>query len=49
MSSLGNPVLNFDINKNGVVDKTEGIEKVTEFPDNPVEGNLVLKDGQLYI
>lgn len=27
----------------------EGVREVTEFPDNPKKGDIVMKDGQLYV
>ena len=39
----------YDKDNDGIVDKAEGIRKVTEFPTNPTVGDLVLKDGRVYI
>lgn len=39
----------YDIDQDGVVDKAEGIREVTEFPASPAVGDMVLKEGKVYI
>jgi hypothetical protein len=39
----------YDADSNDVVDRAEGIRVVTEFPEHPKKGDMVLKDGELYI
>jgi hypothetical protein len=39
----------YDIDEDGIVDYTEGVREVSEFPSAPKKGDLVLKDGELYV
>jgi len=39
----------YDTDADGIADTTEGIREVTEFPTNPKKGDLVLKDGEIYV
>lgn len=39
----------YDADNDGTVDTAEGVREVTEFPDNPKKGDIVMKDGQLYV
>jgi hypothetical protein len=39
----------YDIDLDGVVDTAEGIREVSEFPTAPKKGDMVLKDGELYV
>lgn len=39
----------YDADNDGAVDTAEGVREVTEFPDNPKKGDIVMKDGQLYV
>lgn len=39
----------YDADNDGVVDTAEGVREVTEFPDNPKKGDIVMKDNQLYV
>lgn len=38
-----------DANEDGSTDVAEGVREVTEFPANPKKGDIVMKDGQLYV
>ena len=38
-----------DANEDGSTDVAEGVRVVAEFPTNPKKGDIVLKDGQLYV
>lgn len=38
-----------DVDDDGVADVAEGVQEVTEFPDTPKKGDIVMKDGQLYV
>jgi hypothetical protein len=39
----------YDTDEDGVVDLTEGIREVSEFPTSPKKGDMVLKDGEIYV
>ena len=39
----------YDADNDGAVDTAVGVREVTEFPDNPKKGDIVMKDGQLYV
>jgi hypothetical protein len=39
----------YDVNRDGIVDVTEGIREVSEFPSTPKKGDMVLKDGEIYV
>lgn len=39
----------YDTDEDGIVDTAEGIREVDDFPTSPKKGDLVLKDGELYI
>ena len=39
----------YDTDEDGIVDTAEGIREVEEFPTSPKKGDLVLKDGELYV
>jgi hypothetical protein len=39
----------YDKDNDGIVDEAEGIREVTEFPVVPKPGDMVLKDGKVYI
>ena len=39
----------YDADNDGAVDTATGVREVTEFPDNPKKGDIVMKDGQLYV
>lgn len=39
----------YDTDADGIADTTEGIREVTEFPTSPKKGDMVLKDGEIYI
>ena len=39
----------YDADNDGAVDTTAGVREVTEFPANPKKGDIVMKDGQLYV
>lgn len=39
----------YDTDEDGIADKAEGIREVEEFPSNPKKGDMVLKDGELYV
>jgi hypothetical protein len=39
----------YDVDNDDTIDTTEGIRMVTEFPVSPKVGDMVLKDGQIYI
>jgi len=39
----------YDSNVDGIVDKAEAIRDVDALPTSPIEGEVVLKDGKLYV
>jgi hypothetical protein len=39
----------YDIDNDLVADQAEGIREVTEFPTSPKKGDMVLKDGEIYV
>ena len=39
----------YDADNDGAVDTAAGVREVTEFPANPKKGDIVMKDGQLYV
>lgn len=39
----------YDSDADGVVDVTEGIREVTEYPSSPKTGDLVYKDGRIHV
>jgi len=38
-----------DANLNDIIDVAEGIRVVGEFPTDPSDGQIVMKDGRLYV
>jgi len=39
----------YDADNDGAVDTAAGVREVAEFPANPKKGDIVMKDGQLYV
>jgi len=39
----------YDTDDDGIVDQAEGIREVAEFPTSPKKGDMVLKDGEIYV
>lgn len=39
----------YDTDEDGVVDKAEGVRVVTDFPESPSLGDVVVKDGKVYV
>ena len=39
----------YDIDVDGIADTAEGIREVESFPANPKKGDLVMKDGEIYV
>lgn len=39
----------YDTNEDLIVDRAEGIRDVAEFPADPKKGDLILKNGELYV
>jgi hypothetical protein len=39
----------YDTDEDGVVDKAEGVRVVTDCPESPSLGDVVVKDGKVYV